>query len=95
MEKEKATKRQPVNKCQMTSGGVYPAFDIVKSPKVTLQTQGFKMTKRKFRFYHADRGNLLSPDVTIIPVNGLSVFEYWYSSITQHAPLTGDRVIPT
>ncbi|MDJ4929318.1 hypothetical protein LEG77_23560, partial [Salmonella enterica] len=26
---------QPVNKCQMTSGGVYPAFDIVKSPKVT------------------------------------------------------------
>ncbi|EDH5424184.1 DUF2441 domain-containing protein [Salmonella enterica] len=83
-ETEKAAKRQPVNMCQMTSGGAYPAFDIVKSPKVTLQTQGFKMTKRKFRFYHADRGNLLSPDMTIIPVNGLSVFgEHYLSRINS------------
>lgn len=35
-ETEKAAKRQPVNMCQIASGGAYPVSDTVKSPKITL-----------------------------------------------------------
>ncbi|EAA7760687.1 hypothetical protein DXG60_22200 [Salmonella enterica] len=34
-ETEKAAKRQPVNMCQIASGGAYPVSDTVKSPKIT------------------------------------------------------------